>query len=584
MTLLEIPTKRGQHALTRCVSCGCEAHYRIDYALEKAPGASSGLDLNTSGVCRACHWREWAARNRENLRGYAPEPVVPVARAEAESTASAHGFDYLGPLTEPSLPNDPHHVRCKQCRALSAQRLGDIAFGCRCRVNARRQSPVERGKKSLLRDSSHPSASWWDHERNDPNDWNSRTEKAHLIAWWACPECHHRFQAKVLDMTSGHGCPACNERARAERQERRERLSHFAVADIPLLADAWDDDLDPNRVPVLDHMVRRFTCTNGHHPRVTPLTYLDRGCPFCRRQGLPIPHLGSVLETPDEEVAVDASLGAAAAPDEHEVWLRSEIASQWHPTRNSSREVGDVGPRSKRQVWWLCRACGHEWCASPADRDKGSRRRCPRCDSVLDSLAYHHPDLAKQWSASNPLSAWHVRPTGDLDFTPTWECAADPNHVWPMAPGARVNGAGCPECQQSGKSQVELDHGAAAKRRFGVAASGRRLQSPEFEARKFWDVDIAVDLPDGALLIIEYDGAYWHSSDERRAVDQRKTRDLLTSGAYVVRLREHPLLPLALAHARYREIVVYGTAPRPSETIEEVANWLTLASSRRQSL
>jgi DNA polymerase-3 subunit epsilon len=58
--------------------------------------------------------------------------LEPVPFEEAKSLAEDHGFDYLGPLTAPSLPDDPHHTRCRRCGKISAERLGDIAFGCTC--------------------------------------------------------------------------------------------------------------------------------------------------------------------------------------------------------------------------------------------------------------------------------------------------------------------------------------------------------------------------------------------------------------------------------------------------------------------
>ena len=52
LTPLEPFTRRDAYRLTRCVSCGCEAHYRLEYVLEK----------NQIGerVCRACYSDNWA--------------------------------------------------------------------------------------------------------------------------------------------------------------------------------------------------------------------------------------------------------------------------------------------------------------------------------------------------------------------------------------------------------------------------------------------------------------------------------------------------------------------------------------------
>lgn len=99
-----------------CLSCAVPAHYRFAYTLEK----------NKEGepTCRACFWRRWADHG-------GPRELVPLD--EAKTFAEEHGYDYLGPLTTPSYQNDPHHVRCRRCTRISAQRLGDIHFGCSCK-------------------------------------------------------------------------------------------------------------------------------------------------------------------------------------------------------------------------------------------------------------------------------------------------------------------------------------------------------------------------------------------------------------------------------------------------------------------
>ena len=119
---LEPFTHPDDWQLTECLTCTVQAHYRFNYTLEK----------NRIGepTCRACFLREWAKWARgvqcEGAR------VEPVPYEEAKALAEENGFDYLGPLTAPSLPDDPHHTRCRRCGKISAERLGDIGFGCTC--------------------------------------------------------------------------------------------------------------------------------------------------------------------------------------------------------------------------------------------------------------------------------------------------------------------------------------------------------------------------------------------------------------------------------------------------------------------
>ena len=117
----------GRIPTHRCTTCGCEAHYKFQYVLDK--------NAINEPVCRACYWRQWAAEQRR-LAYMAP---VPVDLEKVRQHAEENGLDYLGPLTDPSLPEDPHRTRCNRCGKISAERTGDIAWGCTCRANPKRQ-------------------------------------------------------------------------------------------------------------------------------------------------------------------------------------------------------------------------------------------------------------------------------------------------------------------------------------------------------------------------------------------------------------------------------------------------------------
>lgn len=270
------------YRLSRCLECDCEAHYRLDYT----------LDQNAQGVptCRACYWREWGAMQRRLLEGHVD--FSPVPGLAAKTQAEAHGFDYLGPLTSPSLPHDPHRTRCDYCGRISAQRMGDIGWGCSCQTNARRamqtskvagaDEPGAKRVKNLLKDSKLPVLDWWDHDGNDSALWETVTVKARREATWRCPDCRLRFTARILDMTSVRSCPDCSAKQQAEWEVEFAKWKVTPVAAVPELAQAWADDVNPARVLVADHMIRRFRCPQGHHPRITPLSFLRSGCPSCR--------------------------------------------------------------------------------------------------------------------------------------------------------------------------------------------------------------------------------------------------------------------------------------------------------------
>ncbi|MGW0042215.1 exonuclease domain-containing protein [Rhodococcus sp. NPDC003348] len=120
LTPLEPFTRPDDWQLTECLTCTVQAHYRFVYTLDK--------NKYGEATCRACYWRQWAAESGRAQGPWAREEPVPYEKAKAH--AEEHGFEYLGPLTAPSLPDDPHRTRCRRCGRISAERLGDISFGC----------------------------------------------------------------------------------------------------------------------------------------------------------------------------------------------------------------------------------------------------------------------------------------------------------------------------------------------------------------------------------------------------------------------------------------------------------------------
>lgn len=189
--------------------------------------------------------------------------------------------------------------------------------------------------------------------------------------------------------------------------------------------------------------------------------------------------------------------------------LTPEISSQWHPTKNRKLQLATISPNSRRVVWWKDPICGHEFQATSRERDKYERWRCPLCHTILDSLAYHYPEIAEEWSPENSVSPWAIRPNSTLlTEVPSWRCRSNPDHMWQAMPSVRINGGQCPQCRNFGKSQIELEYVSAAKKRWGNASSGQRIRSDRFRNHASWAVDVLVGLPDGRRLIIEYDGSY----------------------------------------------------------------------------
>lgn len=542
LLLLEEFTKPSEHLLTRCLHCGFEGHYRFEYVLDQL---SQGVR-----VCRACFWKEWAKESRT----WGAEPVsVP----EIKTLAEASGYTYLGQLTDPSLPDDPHRTRCNRCGRIEAQRAGDIGWGCPCSRNTK--TATAGAKKTpgnnLLKNSDNKATTWWDHDRNPEALWKTAKLRGRKRAWWICDE-GHSFEARMLDVTSFFSpCPECREKTRAEWKARHAAYDGLTIADVPELLAAWEEDIPPESVLVSDNpgdSGYRFRCPNGHRNTRLPLSWLLGGCAACKA------------------AITKQKLRDAAEEDPNFTRLTPEISSQWHPTKNKPLKLAQMAPESRRTVWWLDPTCGHEFQATPRERDKYQRLRCPQCNTILDSLAYHYPDIAEEWSHENALTPWHVRPNAtNFIEAPWWVCSTDSSHTWQATPGSRVNGSTCPMCQIVGKSRIELLYAEAARQEWGNAQSGQRIHSPMFADHSSWSVDILVTLEDNRSLVIEYDGSYWHRDKEE--TDRIKTCELLQAGYVVCRVRESPLASLDIDEPGYIELTVYPGAQEPLRDIAKLA-------------
>lgn len=547
LELLEKFTGPKDHLLTRCRDCACETHVRFEYV----------LGLGDRHGCGACRWREWAEDARRMSAGQFELPdLAPVDLALVRSGADANGYDYLGPLTDPSLSGDPHHVRCKTCRRLSAERFGDIAWGCSCRVNAKRAQPVKKRERTLLRESDDPAKRWWAHDLNADTDWDEVTPKDKRPVWWRYPDRGHEFQREVYRITGGRpSCDRCTELHRKHSKTRREKFSGLMVADVPELLAAWDDTGDPSSAPVLAGWQDRtyvFPCEQGHRrPRKT-LQVLDGYCPSC---------------SASESRQRAATERAAGVPGQQ---FNPEIRAQWHP--DNTIAINRVGANSQRMIRWLCQTCGHDWIQPPCEREKRYRLLCPACDSKLGSLAAFYPELAQQWAESNPTTPWHIVPNESLAFTPIWVCPQDPEHVWQATNVSRVAGSQCPQCRVHGKSRIELELFEAVRERFPTAASGTPVSSPAFGRRRSWRPDIVIERDADTSIVLEYDGAYWHAG--KVDLDREKTLDLLAAGYAVCRVREGTLVSLGVDDERYMELKSQPTTPDVRRLAKRFAAWV----------
>lgn len=146
--------------------------------------------------------------------------------------------------------------------------------------------------------------------------------------------------------------------------------------------------------------------------------------------------------------------GKAIGTTNNLTYLRPDIASQWHPTKNQTLERPDphqYAPYSNKTVWWKCpKGEDHEWRAKICLRSLG--QGCPFCSHHRPSLAIN---LAKSFAAI--AQEWHPSKNGKRvphNFLPYsnhkawWKCGQ--GHSWKASIVGRTRyGRRCPICKKN---------------------------------------------------------------------------------------------------------------------------------------
>ncbi len=130
---------------------------------------------------------------------------------------------------------------------------------------------------------------------------------------------------------------------------------------------------------------------------------------------------------------------------------RPNITKLWHPTKNKPLTPADISYASKREFWWLCPKCGHEWKQAPLTQSRrGDRPRCPArngCNTTdRNRLSIRCPDLIKEWhpTKNKPLTPADISYGSEREF---WWLCPKCGHEWEACVWNRVRGRGCHHCR-----------------------------------------------------------------------------------------------------------------------------------------
>lgn len=145
--------------------------------------------------------------------------------------------------------------------------------------------------------------------------------------------------------------------------------------------------------------------------------------------------------------------------------IAPELATEWHPTKNTPVTATEVTPQSGLKAWWQCRTCGYEWQAYVYSRN-GANHACPECARKRvhqklrtpkpgQSLLERNLPLAKQW---HPYKNGELRPQDVTLKThrKVWwlgQCG----HEWEAAVYSRSAGNGCPICYAESRKRKQAE-------------------------------------------------------------------------------------------------------------------------------
>lgn len=259
-------------------------------------------------------------------------------------------------------------------------------------------------------------AQWHPRSNTDLNPLKVRAGSNKRV-WWQC-ERGHEWQAIVQSrVRRGSGCPTCANQPSA--------TTNLAVTH-PHIAAEWhptrNGELTPGQVTPNSNRRAWWLCEQGHEWDAVIGSRGRCGCPFCANRC----------------VTTETSLAG----------LASEIAAQWHPTRNGELTPDSVSTGSGRRVWWQCPVCAHDWRATPSERvTRGSG--CQVCAWANNRKTYipltvSYPAVAAQW---HPVANGEARPeevTHGSNRRVWWQC--DRGHAWRTGVNHRTRGSRCPYC------------------------------------------------------------------------------------------------------------------------------------------
>jgi len=191
-------------------------------------------------------------------------------------------------------------------------------------------------------------ASEWHPSKNGKLTPRDVVPGANKKVWWRCDK-RHEWESVLNNRNRGAGCPYC-------AGQKVSKDNCLATLN-PKLASEWHPSkngvVTPKDVVLGSGQKFWWCCEKGHEWQsvIANRSFRGAGCPFCS--------------------------GHKASKDNCLATMNSNLAKEWHPTKNGSLTPENVSFGSDKKVWWQCDK-GHEWESVVGDRNRNGRG-CPYC-------------------------------------------------------------------------------------------------------------------------------------------------------------------------------------------------------------
>lgn len=261
-------------------------------------------------------------------------------------------------------------------------------------------------------------------QKNIPLTPDIVTYGSNKLVWWK-GKCGHEWKATVKNrVVGGSGCPYCSHNAILEG-------FNDLASQKPEIAVEWskkNEPLLPSQVTVYANRKAWWKCQRCGNEWETLISTRSGGskCPYCS---------GLILLKGFNDFAT----------------LHPHLAEEWSE-RNYPLTPDMVNEKSRKNVWWKCRACGYEWKSVINTRVKGAL--CPVCAdravlSGYNDLATTDAKLLPEWDYEKNTELSPEKISRHSMYSVWWKCPL--NHSYKARISERATGDGCKICEKEYK-------------------------------------------------------------------------------------------------------------------------------------